>query len=74
MKWKKMIIPTIIFVLGVLYLVTVLIPVVREPLINLPTKIILSGVMIVLIVIFGKVFIERINEIKEGKEDDLSKY
>lgn len=74
MKWRKMVVPAVIFILGIFYLITILIPILQEQLINLPTKIVLTGVMIVLIVIFCKVFIERIKEIKEGKEDDLSKY
>ncbi|MFZ7119936.1 MAG: hypothetical protein ACOWWH_03160 [Eubacteriaceae bacterium] len=74
MKLKKMIAPTFIFIFVLLYFLMILIPIQRDPFVNLPTKVILTVVMVVLTVIFIKVFIERINEIKEGKEDDLSKY
>ena len=71
-KAKKMIAPIIVSVIIILYyvlyfsiVVTLLDGVLKYVLVIIP--LFFAGVMI-------KVCVERIKEIKEGKEDDLSKY
>ena len=72
MNTKKIIAPIIVTVLMVLYFVVYfgfLITVVEGA-----WKYLLGIIPFVLAVVMVKVCIERINEIKKGEEDDISKY
>ncbi|KIR02631.1 hypothetical protein P261_01446 [Lachnospiraceae bacterium TWA4] len=70
---KKMIAPIVITIIGVLYLVFYLTLIFY---IDAPAEIILLlGLgLIAFIGVFVYVLIERIDEIRSGEEDDLSKY
>ena len=71
--WKKMIAPIVVTVIIVLYFIFffgILVSLIQDPLVLLPLSIIpalLGAVMI-------GVCIQRIREIKDGEEDDLSRY
>ena len=72
--WKKLIAPTLIVVLSVLYLIGFIIFILSVPVIPLFAK--LAGILIPLVVAgcMIAVLISRVREIKSGNEDDLDQY
>ena len=72
MHKKKMIVPIVISILVILYYIFYFGIIIA--LIPGKWKYVLGGIPILLIFGIIKVCIERIKEIKEGEEDDLSKY
>ena len=71
-KKKKMVAPIIITILFVLYLVIYFAVIINE--VTGIMKVLLAVVPLALAAIMIYVCIQRINEIKGGDEDDLSKY
>ena len=71
-KKKKMVAPIIITILFVLYLVIYFAVIINE--VTGIMKILLGAVPLALAAVMIYVCIQRINEIKGGEEDDLSKY
>lgn len=71
---KKMIAPIIIFIVIIAYFILLFMPVINDPFTQIGYKILIGSILLFLMGTFIYVFIERIREIKEGKEDDLSKY
>ena len=71
-KKKKMIAPIIITILFVLYFAIYFAVIINE--VTGIMKVLLGVVPLALAAVMIYVCIERINEIKKGEEDDLSKY
>ena len=71
-KKKKMVAPIIITILFVLYLVIYFAVIINE--VTGIMKVLLGVVPLALAAVMIYVCIQRINEIKGGDEDDLSKY
>lgn len=71
-KKKKMVAPIIITILFVLYLVIYFAVIINE--VTGIMKVLLAVVPLALAAVMIYVCIQRINEIKGGDEDDLSKY
>ena len=71
-KKKKMVAPIIITILSVLYLVIYFAVIINE--VTGIMKVLLAVVPLALAAVMIYVCIQRINEIKGGDEDDLSKY
>lgn len=71
---KKIIMPLIITLFMILLVLSLGLTVILEENVLIVGKFITSIIVITIIVLIIKVFIERIMEIREEDEDDLSKY
>ncbi|MFV0465126.1 MAG: hypothetical protein ACK5ML_03560 [Lachnospiraceae bacterium] len=72
--WKKIIAPVIITSLIVIYYLFYVLMILVIPVIPGIVKLLLGVIPLALIGAMIYVLIERINEIRSGEEDDLSKY
>lgn len=70
--WKKMIAPIVVSIIIIFYYVVYFGLLIT--LLDGVWKYVLGIIPLVLSAVMVKVCIERINEIKEGEEDDISKY